>query len=88
MGDISIDQVRAYISQAIGNFNESTAYLQGARGQAEEGRALLYTTLEGSGKADVTEVLGMASRAMETMDEAGQALQAAINAANDVMARL
>jgi len=84
----SIDEVRAGISLANDKANESLGSLQQAHAALEEAQGALMHATEGSGQADVTEANGLLAQAVGNITEVLQQVSAAIQASEDVAARL
>jgi hypothetical protein len=84
----SIDEVRAGIGQANDKAQESLSALQQAHSSLEQAQTLLQQTTEGSNQADVNEANGLLQQAISSIDEVQQNVNAAIQAAEGVQARL
>lgn len=84
----SIDEVRSGISQANSKASESMGALQQARNSIEEAQALLGQVMAGSGQNDVEQARAYYADAAGKVEDVQQAVHAAIQAAEDVSARL
>jgi hypothetical protein len=84
----SIDEVRAGISLANDKANESLGSLQQAHAALEEAQGALLHATDGSGQADVSEATGLLAQAVGNITEVLQQVSAAIQASDDIAARL
>ena len=74
--------------QANDKAQESLSALQQAHSSLEQAQSLLQQTTDGSSQADVTEANGLLQQAISSIDEVQQNVNAAIQAAEGVQARL
>jgi uncharacterized phage infection (PIP) family protein YhgE len=84
----SIEEVRAGIDGAKEKASESLGTLQQAQSALEEAQAQMQQVTEGSGQADVSEANAMLAQAVTSITEVQQNVQAAIEASENVAARL
>ncbi len=84
----SIEEVRAGIGQANEKAQESLGALQQAQSSLEEAQGMLMQATEGSAQSDAPEANGLLSKAIGSITEVQQDVQAAIQAAEGVAARL
>jgi hypothetical protein len=84
----SIEEVRAGIGQANDKAQESMGALQQAHSSLEEAQGLLMRSTEGSSQADVSEANGLIAKAIGSITEVQQDVQAAIQTAEGVAGRL
>lgn len=84
----SIEEVRAGIAMANDQSAQSLGALQQAHSSLEQAQGALLRTTEGSAQAGVSEANGLLARAVGGITEVQQAVQAAIQAAESVAARL
>ena len=84
----SIDEVRSGISQANSKASESMGALQQAKQAIDEAQAMLQQVMQGSSQGDVEQARAHYADAAEKVDDVQQAVHAAIQAAEDVAARL
>jgi methyl-accepting chemotaxis protein len=84
----SIDEVRAGISLANDKANESLGSLQQAHAALEEAQGALLHATDGSGQADVSEATGLLAQAVSNISDVLQQVNAAIQASDDISARL
>lgn len=85
---MSIEEVRAGIGQATDQAQEGLGALQQAHAGIEQASGLFQQSTEGSGQADVSETTGLLAQAIQAIGEAQQYVQAAVQAAETVAARL
>ena len=84
----SIEEVRGGIVQANDKAQESLGALQQAHSSLEEAQGMLMRATEGSSQADAPEASGLLAKAVGSITEVQQDVQAAIQAAEGVAARL
>mgnify|MGYP001236412655 FL=1 len=84
----SIGDAAAGIRGSNDTAQEANGILQQAVAQLEKARGQLRAAVAGTPQADATEALGVYGQAMEAVRDAQRAVQAAINAAESVAARL
>lgn len=84
----SIEEVRGGIAQANDKAQESLGALQQAHSSLEQAQGMLTQTTEGSSQADVNEANNLLAQAINSITEVQQNVQAAIQAAEGVAARL
>jgi hypothetical protein len=84
----SIEEVRGGIAQANDKAQESLSALQQAHSSLEQAQGLLQQSTEGSNQADVNDANGLLQQAISSIDEVQQNVQAAVQAAEGVAARL
>ncbi len=84
----SIDEVKAGIMQACSQISESNGALQQASTTFQQAQSTLQRVTQGTSQADVSEAIALLNRAMDGVREVQQAADAAIQAAENVAARL
>lgn len=84
----TIDEVRSGISQANTKASESMGALQQARQSIEEAQSMLQSVMQGSSQNDVEQARAHYADAAGKVEDVQQAVHAAIQAAEDVAARL
>ncbi len=84
----SIEEVRAGIALAKDKASESLGALQQAHSSLEQAQSALLQASEGSAQSDVPEARALLARAIESIVEVQQAVQAAVQASEGVFDRL
>jgi hypothetical protein len=84
----SIEEVRAGIALANDKASESLGALQQAHSSLEQAQGALARVTEGSSQADVSEANGLLAQAVGSINEVQQAVQAAIQASENIANRL
>jgi hypothetical protein len=84
----SIEEVRDGIAQANDKASESMGALDQARSSIEEAQRALQQVTEGSSQSDVEQANAYYAEAASKIDDVQQAINAAIEAAEGVAARL
>jgi hypothetical protein len=84
----SIEEVRASIMQGTQCLTDALGMLKQAESEIESGQQAIMHAVEGSGQNDAQEALGLLQRALESVAEVVQMVNAAAQSAEDVAARL
>lgn len=84
----SLEEVKAGIGQSNDTASNSLGALQQAASNVEEAQGLLMKSVEGSSQNDQQEALALYAKALESINEAQQGVQAATQSAEGVAARL
>jgi hypothetical protein len=85
----SIEEVRASIARANDTAAEVIGLLYSASQRLQdEVYVPLMAAMEGSTQADTSMALGMVAQARQMIEDAGQAVSAAVTSSGDVAARL